>query len=1029
MQEFQNLYEVRKTVRFELKPSKITQLFLEKEKIYNNPTNILYKNKFENWFNYSKQVFEDNLKDSIEQIKNIFINLEKVQNLLWNLPFKEIYIDRKIYELIDKNYYIHSVKSKKIPSISSLSLIKRNLDWQWVNVIRNYYENNLISIQDIIISIENIWKKDNSFSKNEIKRILKKLSLEIIRVYNFLQYFDIENKDFNQNLKEYIEKILNLTEFIEEIKLYYFISENQSSWILLRRFWFNEKSLKRRQPKEIKDDLIKIKNEFDEKNEIKKDLEFKKQKLIEDFDLKTKQEKFPELLKQEKIKQIRENENKSNEDKEYIEKIDKNFIELKELRNNDKVLKDITKNLNDIKKQFWNLKVTINNLEKELENNLALTHYSKLIEKVIDWEKLYYLVLIPVNEKTILEKHIWKWNSKILEYNTLTFNALEKLALSYDGTMWIYWDKQEEKNKKTWIKKWIIDLYKDLKDWKKQEDFYKFKRYITNLIKTYNDVFWNICFDFYQLSQKNNLGDFIKEFNRQWYKISWKSIDFGILEELEQKNKLEFYQIYTKDFYKDPNFFDIDYSIKEQKEERQKRRKEKNVNGNKNLFCIYWEKFIKDIDALNSNVRLNSDCWFYVKLADENIALEDKWKSRKKRNKIIWTFHLSFNPNKTLWKGFDEKQNIEEFNKIYKSAIKNIENLTLVWLDRWEKELLTFCLIDKDLNCIKDKKWKYLIWDLNCINSKWQFVKNDDCLWKDWNWKIYNDLIWNFLPDFSHPENIVEWKKKFQQDNENALYYFKLNHDARFYLLEWEKQRFKVLNKDWKEIFLQDTDWNKVINYYFLFQTEVYKRHILNKTWDIKLEDIQELRWWYISNVIKQLNKWIIEYNWVLVLENLDKIQKDDRGNIYQTNKEKNQEKTFWSTVYQEIETLLNRKYNYFIYKNKDLWEFQLTPKIKNISDIKNLEKSWKDVNLGNLIFIDEYLTSKECPNCKNQLFRDKKWWDSVYHNEKNVLKNWCNFSTKNWWNNYWFDFIQSWDDLAAYNIAKKWLEYLKNLQ
>jgi hypothetical protein len=30
--------------------------------------------------------------------------------------------------------------------------------------------------------------------------------------------------------------------------------------------------------------------------------------------------------------------------------------------------------------------------------------------------------------------------------------------------------------------------------------------------------------------------------------------------------------------------------------------------------------------------------------------------------------------------------------------------------------------------------------------------------------------------------------------------------------------------------------------------------------------------------------------------------------------------------------------------------------------------------------------------------------------------------------NPLWFSFITSWDDLATYNIAKKWLEYLKTL-
>lgn len=58
LENFKNLYEVRKTVRFELKPSHITQKFLEEQEIYKKPSNILYKNKIQEWFNYSKQIFE-----------------------------------------------------------------------------------------------------------------------------------------------------------------------------------------------------------------------------------------------------------------------------------------------------------------------------------------------------------------------------------------------------------------------------------------------------------------------------------------------------------------------------------------------------------------------------------------------------------------------------------------------------------------------------------------------------------------------------------------------------------------------------------------------------------------------------------------------------------------------------------------------------------------------------------------------------------------------------------------------------------
>jgi hypothetical protein len=331
---------------------------------------------------------------------------------------------------------------------------------------------------------------------------------------------------------------------------------------------------------------------------------------------------------------------------------------------------------------------------------------------------------------------------------------------------------------------------------------------------------------------------------------------------------------------------------------------------------------------------------------------------------------------------------------------------------------LTYCVLNSRWEYIKDENWEYLIWDFNLINSKWEFVKKEDCEFKDSS-KIYKyeQLIWTFLPDFSHWEqNIVEWKKKFQEDE--SWYFFNLDQNAKFYLAEWG---YKIVNKNWEEINYFDKNWNKVYDYYLIFQSEIYKRYILNKTWSITLSEVQKFRWWYISNIIKVLNNWILKYNGVLILENLWK-QLENK----ESNKENILQKTFWITIYQEIETLLNRKYNYFVEK-RELSKFQLTPKVKNVWDIKLTEKENININLWNLVFIDEFLTSKECPNCWAWLHRNKKWWDNIYHDENNPWKNWCDFDTREKSKNYWFDFIKSWDDLAAYNIAKRWIEYLKN--
>lgn len=144
------------------------------------------------------------------------------------------------------------------------------------------------------------------------------------------------------------------------------------------------------------------------------------------------------------------------------------------------------------------------------------------------------------------------------------------------------------------------------------------------------NVFW-----FQKIRWKKSLDEYIREFNQQSHKISWENIDFEIVKNLEKEEKLELYQIYNKDFFKDSEFFDIEYTITEQKTERLKRTNGK--PGNKNLFTIYWENFIADIQNWSQNMRLNSDGWYYMKPSDKNIDSSEKWKSRKNR---FWLYFL-----------------------------------------------------------------------------------------------------------------------------------------------------------------------------------------------------------------------------------------------------------------------------------------------------------------------------------------------------------------------------------------------------
>ena len=94
----------------------------------------------------------------------------------------------------------------------------------------------------------------------------------------------------------------------------------------------------------------------------------------------------------------------------------------------------------------------------------------------------------------------------------------------------------------------------------------------------------------------------------------------------------------------------------------------------------------------------------------------------------------------------------------------------------------------------------------------------------------------------------------------------------------------------------------------------------------------------------------------------------------------------------------------------------------------------WK--NNWVLFFVDEKSTSLICPKCWNKLYRDKNnQEDYLFHNDKNLAWDLCkekgfevkkSINKKEMYN--WIEF-KDWDDLATYNIAKKWLEYINSLK
>ena len=137
-------------------------------------------------------------------------------------------------------------------------------------------------------------------------------------------------------------------------------------------------------------------------------------------------------------------------------------------------------------------------------------------------------------------------------------------------------------------------------------------------------------------------------------------------------------------------------------------------------------------------------------------------------------------------------------------------------------------------------------------------------------------------------------------------------------------------------------------------------------------EQIKDLKQWYISQVIHEICKIVIEHNAIIILEDLNGGFKRSRQKV-----EKN--------VYQQFELALAKKLNYLIFKDK--WDhevggihqaYQLTPPVSQFQDLS--------FQTGIMFYTAPWYTSTTCPCCgwRKNLYIDYKNEEQA----KEVLKN-----------------------------------------
>ncbi len=452
----------------------------------------------------------------------------------------------------------------------------------------------------------------------------------------------------------------------------------------------------------------------------------------------------------------------------------------------------------------------------------------------------------------------------------------------------------------------------------------------------------------------------------------------------------------------------------------------------------------KDKILENHTEKINKYTLEKIKKIDkENLIIIwlDRWKNE---HISYWVYDWNLNFEWIIW-------NTNFIKKIWNNQDK------FEILQQWDYENITLKMGDK---IIKTEESIY-----KQLQTAYKYFKEWEKAEKVEKWYILEE--WERLLELKWAEE-YHIKKVFKQWN-NWKYFADLENWWKF-ILNTDSYWFTILDKNWNKINIVDkNDWKEIIDYYLLFEAEKFKR-ILEINDQIKYsENMFNLKKWYISIIKDFFNKLIFNYKkeWkevIFIFENQTSNKKDISN------------KYLWATILSDIEYYILTKYNYLI--DKDIInKLQLTPVVKK-EDI--LSKNNNEYTIyWNCLFINQDNTSSWCPNCKENFIRKWKKGEKLKNWQK--LKGWeileidWNILYWHWtWDDEWkmkhltdkeynnlyeintkfrknhsennnkylawkncsfylqnpdfskFNFIKSWDDLATYNIAKKWLEYIQ---
>ncbi|MBQ7906273.1 MAG: type V CRISPR-associated protein Cas12a/Cpf1 [Spirochaetaceae bacterium] len=430
----------------------------------------------------------------------------------------------------------------------------------------------------------------------------------------------------------------------------------------------------------------------------------------------------------------------------------------------------------------------------------------------------------------------------------------------------------------------LIDWFKDAIN--RHEDWKKFN-FVFSPTKSYEDM-----------------SGFYREVELQGYKVSFQKISDTEINSFVSNGKLFLFQIYNKDF-----------ALK--------------ASGKKNLHTLYWENLFSEENLKDVCLKLNGEAelfWRKPSLNKEKVTVHEKGSILVNR---------TTNDGKSIPE--DIYQEIYQFKNKMKDKIS--DNIS-IQNDDGKVITITVTLENK-------QKEKFTENYKVVYKTATHYITKDNRFTED-TYLFHCPITMNFkAPDKSN--------KEF---NNHVLEVLSGNPNVKIIGLDRGERHLIYLSliNQKGEIELQKTlnlveqvrnDKTVKVNYQEKLVHKEDDRDKARKSWQT-IGNIKELKEGYLSNVVHEIAKMMVEHNAIVVMEDLNFGFKRGRFAVERQ-------------IYQKFENMLIEKLNYLVFKDKKVTEpggvlnaYQLTNKSANVSDVYR--------QCGWLFYIPAAYTSKIDP-------------------------------------------------------------------